>query len=157
MHLLLRRVSGYVVAVTLLGVGVQRGSCLTPFVKFFKLPRSRNQEVPCVLFVKLSSHKKVSAGAGRVDPQGSCRNHPTKTTAGVDCASPQGSCRNHPTKTTAGVGCVSPQGSCRNHPTKTTAGVGCVSPQSTTIKDTAAPTAASGRCRRSPTPAAVPE
>ena len=31
--------------------------------------RSRNQEVPCVLFVKLSSHKKVSAGVGRVAPQ----------------------------------------------------------------------------------------
>ncbi len=30
---------------------------------------SKNQEVFGVLFVKLSSHKKVSAGAGRVDPQ----------------------------------------------------------------------------------------
>ena len=41
--------------------------------------RSRNQKVPCVLFVKLSSHKKVSAGAGRVDPQKrSCRNFPAK-------------------------------------------------------------------------------
>ena len=47
--------------------GDQRGSC--PFVKFFKLLRSRNQVVPCVLFVKLSSHKKVSAGVGRVGPQ----------------------------------------------------------------------------------------
>ena len=41
--------------------------------------RSRNQEVPCVLFVKLSSHKKVSAGAGCVSPHGSCRNQPANT------------------------------------------------------------------------------
>ena len=42
--------------------GVSKGAC--PFSW-----RSRNQEVPCVLFVKLSSHKKVSAGVGRVGPQ----------------------------------------------------------------------------------------
>ena len=46
--------------------GFQKG--LAPFVKLFKLPKS-NQEVFGVLFVKLSSHKKVSAGAGRVGPQ----------------------------------------------------------------------------------------
>ena len=47
-------------------MGFQKG--FTPFVKFFKLPKS-NQEVFGVLFVKLSSHKKVSAGVGRVAPQ----------------------------------------------------------------------------------------
>ena len=31
--------------------------------------KSKNQEVFGVLFVKLSSHKKVSAGVGRVAPQ----------------------------------------------------------------------------------------
>ena len=41
--------------------------------------RSRNQEVPCVLFVKLSSHKKVSVGVGRVDPQRFCRDYPKRT------------------------------------------------------------------------------
>ena len=32
-----------------------------------------------MLFVKLSSHKKVSAGAGCVSPQCSCRDYPTKS------------------------------------------------------------------------------
>ena len=47
--------------------GFQKG--LAPFVKFFKLLNSKNQEVFGVLFVKLSSHKKVSAGVERVAPQ----------------------------------------------------------------------------------------
>ena len=46
--------------------------------------RSRNQEVPCVLFVKLSSHKKVSAGAGCVSPHGSCRNQPANTISALE-------------------------------------------------------------------------
>ena len=48
-------------------VGFQKG--IAPFVKFCKLLNSKNQEVFGVLFVKLSSHKKVSAGVGRVAPQ----------------------------------------------------------------------------------------
>ena len=43
-------------------VGVSKGAC--PFRW-----KSKNQEVFGVLFVKLSSHKKVSAGAGCVSPQ----------------------------------------------------------------------------------------
>ena len=42
--------------------GVSKGAC--PFRR-----NSKNQEVFGVLFVKLSSHKKVSAGVGRVGPQ----------------------------------------------------------------------------------------
>ena len=44
--------------------GVSKGVTLDPFRW-----KSKNQEVFGVLFVKLSSHKKVSAGAGCVSPQ----------------------------------------------------------------------------------------
>ena len=74
----LRRCSNF------LGSGVSKGAC--PFRW-----KSKNQEVFGVLFVKLSSHKKVSAGVGRVGPQ---------------CASQEPSC-----KSTSGAGCVSPQSS----------------------------------------------
>ena len=66
MYLPLRKVATYVVVAAFLGVGFQKGPA--PFVKFFKLLNSKNQEVFGVLFVKLSSHKKVSAGMGRVAP-----------------------------------------------------------------------------------------
>ena len=45
-------------------MGVSKGVMLDPFRW-----NSKNQEVFGVLFVKLSSHKKVSAGAGCVSPQ----------------------------------------------------------------------------------------
>ena len=78
LQLPLRAASDHVAAVSTLRVGFQKR--LAPFVKFFKLPRSRNQVVPCVLFVKLSSHKKVSAGAGRGGPQSSLQESSCKKT-----------------------------------------------------------------------------
>ena len=67
-----------------LGSGVSKGVMLDPFSW-----RSRNQEVPCVLFVKLSSHKKVSAGVGCVSPHCSCRDHPTKSICGATRSTPR--------------------------------------------------------------------
>ena len=65
LHLSLRAVSSYVVAVTFLGVGFQKG--LAPFVG--GVGTKRSQLNLCLL----SFHKKVGAGAGRVDPQYFCR------------------------------------------------------------------------------------
>ena len=56
-----------------------------------------------MLFVKLSSHKKVSAGLGCVSPESSLQEPPTKIFAGVGCVSPQCFCRNCPSKGLAGT------------------------------------------------------
>ena len=42
-----------------------------------------------MLFVKLSSHKKVSAGVGCVSPHCSCRDHPTKSICGAPRSTPR--------------------------------------------------------------------
>src|SRR5699024_7715456 len=56
--------------------GVSKGAC--PFRW-----NSKNQEVFGVLFVKLSSHKKVSAGVGRVGPQCGSQEPSCKNLAGL--------------------------------------------------------------------------
>ena len=72
----LRAVGTYVERTRYRYRGVSKGVMLDPFRW-----RSRNQVVPCVLFVKLSSHKKVSAGVGCASPQRFLQELPCKNSA----------------------------------------------------------------------------